>query len=210
MKAIRLIEAGKPLELQEIPVPRIGEKDILVRVRAAGICHSDAHYRAGRSSMGMLPITLGHEVAGEVERTGSQVKTVNPGARVCLHYNISCGDCYYCSTGNDQFCDSVRMIGHHLDGGYAEYIAVPARNAIHLPEEIPFEEGATLMCASATALHALKKGRVKAGETVAVFGVGGLGVRHPTGEVIGRSRGPRNRYQTGQTRTCIQIWSGPC
>jgi propanol-preferring alcohol dehydrogenase len=68
------------------------------------------------------------------------------------------------------------MIGHHLDGGYAEYIAVPARNAIHLPEEISFAEGATLMCASATALHALRKGRVKDGETVAVFGVGGLGL----------------------------------
>jgi propanol-preferring alcohol dehydrogenase len=68
------------------------------------------------------------------------------------------------------------MIGHHVDGGYAEYIAVPARNAIHLPDEIPFEAGATLMCASATALHALRKSRVKAGETVAVFGVGGLGL----------------------------------
>jgi propanol-preferring alcohol dehydrogenase len=68
------------------------------------------------------------------------------------------------------------MIGHHLDGGYAEFIAVPARNVIRLPEEIPFEAGATLMCASATALHALRKGRVKAGETVAVFGVGGLGL----------------------------------
>jgi D-arabinose 1-dehydrogenase-like Zn-dependent alcohol dehydrogenase len=70
MKAIRMIEAGKPLVRQHIPVPSIGETDILVRVRAAGICHSDAHYRAGRSSMGMLPITLGHEVAGEVELIG--------------------------------------------------------------------------------------------------------------------------------------------
>jgi D-arabinose 1-dehydrogenase-like Zn-dependent alcohol dehydrogenase len=68
------------------------------------------------------------------------------------------------------------MIGHHVDGGYAEYVAVPERNAVPLPDEIPFEEGATLMCASATALHALRKARVKAGETVAVFGVGGLGL----------------------------------
>ena len=176
MKAVRMLEAGKPLELQEIPIPSISEKDILVRVRAAGICHSDAHYRAGRSSMGKIPITLGHEVAGEVEWTGSQVKTVNAGDRVALHYNISCGDCYYCSKGNEQFCTTVKMLGHHVDGGYAEYVAVPARNAIPLPEEIPFTAGATLMCASATALHALRKGRVKAGETVAVFGVGGLGL----------------------------------
>ena len=126
--------------------------------------------------MGQLPLTLGHEIAGVVEKTGSQVMNVKIGERVCLHYNISCGSCHYCDSGNDQFCDSVKMLGHHLDGGYAEYVAAPARNAIPLPEEIPFEEGATLMCASATALHALHKGRVKAGETVAVFGVGGLGM----------------------------------
>ena len=176
MKAIRMVKSGRPLELQNIPIPSAGEKDILVKVRAAGICHSDAHYRAGRSAMGQLPITLGHEVAGEIEWIGSQVTTLRAGDRVALHYNISCGDCYYCSTGNEQFCTTVKMLGHHVDGGYAEYVAVPARNAIPLPNEISFEEGATLMCASATALHALRKGRVKAGETVAVFGVGGLGL----------------------------------
>jgi propanol-preferring alcohol dehydrogenase len=176
MKAVRLIELGAPLELQEVPMSVIGEKDILVRVRAAGICHSDAHYRAGRSTMGRLPLTLGHEVAGTVETVGAQVTDVKVGNRVCLHYNISCGDCYYCRIGHEQFCDTVKMIGHHVDGGYAEYIAVPARNAVPLPEEIPFEDGATLMCASATAFHALSKGRVQAGETVAVFGVGGLGI----------------------------------
>ena len=176
MKAIRMMEAGKPLEMQDIPIPSIGEKDILVQVRAAGICHSDAHYRAGKSSMGRLPITLGHEISGIVEQAGSQVNTLKKGDRVALHYNTSCGDCYYCSTGNEQFCTTVKMLGHHVDGGYAEYIAVPARNAIPLPDEISFEEGATLMCASATALHALRKSRVKAGETVAVFGIGGLGL----------------------------------
>ncbi|HUE99949.1 MAG TPA: zinc-binding dehydrogenase [Anaerolineales bacterium] len=176
MKAIRMIEAGKPLELCEIPIPPAGEEDVLVRVRAAGICHSDAHYRAGRSTMGMMPITLGHEVAGEVEWIGVNVRDIKAGERVCLHYNISCGDCYYCRTGNEQFCTTVKMIGHHIDGGYAEYIAVPARNAIALPDEISFEAGATLMCASATALHALRRGRVKAGERVAVFGIGGLGL----------------------------------
>ncbi len=176
MRAVQMIHPGEPLEAREIPIPSISEYDLLVRVRAAGICHSDAHYRAGRSSMGKLPITLGHEIAGEVEWAGSQVGTIKAGDRVALHYNISCGECYYCKNGNEQFCASVQMLGHHVDGGYAEYVVVPARNAILLPEEIPFVEGATLMCASATALHALRKGRVKAGETVAVFGVGGLGL----------------------------------
>ena len=90
MKSVRMIKTGKPLQLQEIPIPNIGEKDVLVRVCAAGICHSDAHYRAGRSSMGMMPITLGHEVAGIVEKIGAQVTNVKAGDRVCLHYNITC------------------------------------------------------------------------------------------------------------------------
>ena len=176
MNAVRMVEPGRPLELQRIPIPSAGEEDVLVRVRAAGICHSDAHYRAGRARMGRMPITLGHEVAGEVEWVGARVTNVKAGDRVCVHYNVSCGDCHYCRTGKEQFCTTVRMIGHHIDGGYAEYIAVPARNALPLPDEIPFEEAATLMCASATAFHALRRGRVKAGETVAVFGVGGLGL----------------------------------
>src|ERR1041385_3754702 len=82
MKAVRMVEVGKPLELQEIPIPSIRQEDILVRIRAAGICHSDAHYRSGKSAMGKLPITLGHEIAGEVESVGSQVTTIKPGERV--------------------------------------------------------------------------------------------------------------------------------
>ena len=176
MKAVQMIGAGQPLELHDVPVPAIGERDILVRVRAAGICHSDVHYRAGRSPVRPLPMTLGHEVAGVVEQIGAQVTSAKVGDRVCLHYNITCGDCYYCSTGNEQFCPQVLMLGHYTSGGYAEYIAVPARNAIALPDEIPFEQGATLMCASATAFHALRKSRLKAGESAAIIGVGGLGM----------------------------------
>lgn len=176
MKAVRLVQVRQPLVNQDVPIPTIQEKDILVRVRAAGICHSDAHYRAGISPVRPLPMTLGHEVAGLVEKIGENVTGIRPGDRVCLHYNLTCGDCYYCSTGNEQFCEKGLMLGHFKDGGYAEYIAVPARNAILLPDEIPFEQGATLMCASATSFHALRKARLKAGERAAIFGVGGLGM----------------------------------
>lgn len=175
MKAVRLTQIHQPLELQEIPVPEIGDKDILVKVKAAGICHSDAHYRAGLSAVGFLPITLGHEVAGVVEKAGKNVTNVKVGNRVALHYLVTCGECYYCNSGNEQFCKHAKMLGHHIDGGYAEYIAVPSKNAVILPDVIPFEQGATLMCASATSFHALVKSRIKAGDTVAVFGVGGLG-----------------------------------
>jgi propanol-preferring alcohol dehydrogenase len=171
-----MVKVGQPLENQELPTPAMGERDILVRVHAAGICHSDVHYRAGRSPVRPLPMTLGHEVAGVVEQVGPQVTGVKQGDRVCLHYNITCGNCYYCSMGSEQFCEKALMLGHYTDGGYAEYIAAPARNAIHLPDEIPFEQGATLMCASATAFHALKKSRIRPGERVAIFGVGGLGL----------------------------------
>jgi 2-desacetyl-2-hydroxyethyl bacteriochlorophyllide A dehydrogenase len=175
MKAVRLIEPGRPLEMQDIPVPAVGSRDVLVRIKAAGICHSDVHYRAGVSPVN-YPLTLGHEVAGVIEQTGPQVGNVQVGDRVCLHYMVTCGDCVYCSRGSEQFCTSGQMLGYHRDGGYAEYIVLPARSAFPLPDEIPFEQGAIMMCSSATSFHALRKGRVKAGESVAVFGVGGLGM----------------------------------
>ena len=175
MRAVRMIEVCAPLQMQEIPVPSAGAGEVLVRVRAAGICHSDAHYRAGRSPVRPLPLTLGHEIAGVVEHVGAGVSTIRAGQRVCLHYLLSCGNCYYCSRGSEQFCTEGSMLGHYANGGYAEYISVPARNVVPLPDEIPFEQGSILMCSSATAFHALRKSRLQAGETVAVFGMGGLG-----------------------------------
>jgi D-arabinose 1-dehydrogenase-like Zn-dependent alcohol dehydrogenase len=176
MKAVRLVELGRPLEMQDVAVPGVGAKDVLVRIKAAGICHSDVHYRAGTSPPPSLPITLSHEIAGVVEQAGAEVSNVKVGDRVCIHYMVTCGDCIYCSRGSEQFCTSGAMIGKHRDGGFAEYIGVPARNAFPLPEEIPFEQGAIMMCSSATSFHALYKGRLKPGESVAVFGVGGLGM----------------------------------
>jgi 2-desacetyl-2-hydroxyethyl bacteriochlorophyllide A dehydrogenase len=176
MKAVRLVNIAQPLQNQEIPIPQPEDYEVLVRVRAAGICHSDAHYRAGRSTMGPLPITLGHEIAGVIEHAGPKVTRVGVGDRVCLHYLLSCGDCFHCSAGSEQFCARGSMLGHFTDGGYAEYIAVPERNAVLLPEGIPYEQGAILMCSSATSFHALRKSRIKSGETVAVFGIGGLGI----------------------------------
>jgi D-arabinose 1-dehydrogenase-like Zn-dependent alcohol dehydrogenase len=175
MRAIRLTEPGRELAMMEMPVPAVGPADVLVRVKAAGICHSDAHYRAGRSRVEPLPLTLGHEVAGVVEGTGSMVEQFGEGDRVCLHYLATCGECDYCRGGNEQFCAAGRMMGKHRDGGYAEFVLMPARNVFPLPDEIPFSQGAVMMCSAATSLHALRKGRLKAGETVAVFGMGGLG-----------------------------------
>jgi len=191
MRAVRLVQPGRPLELFDLPEPTVGAGDVLVRVRAAGICHSDVHYRAGRSPVYPLPMTLGHEVAGEVAQVGPGVRRLKVGDRVVLHYLVTCASCQYCVSGNEQFCAEGKMLGHYVDGGYAEWIAVPERNAILLPAEISFEAGATLMCASATALHALRKGRLQGGETLAIVGVGGLGL---SAVQLGRALGAREVY----------------
>lgn len=176
MRAIRLVALGSLLEEEEIEAPVVGPGDVLIRIKAAGICHSDAHYRAGVSPVADLPLTLGHEVSGIVERTGAAVSAFAEGDRVCVHYLVTCGQCAFCEAGTEQFCPTGQMIGKHRDGGYAEFIAVPERSVFPLPDEIPFEQGSILMCSSATSLHALNKTRLRPGETVAVFGIGGLGI----------------------------------
>ena len=175
MRAVQLVRIGKPLQEVELSVPKIGPSDVLIRIAAAGICHSDEHYRAGISNIDHLPVTLGHEVAGTVEKVGGEVANLAPGDRVCVHYLVHCGHCHFCTAGLEQFCCTVQMIGKHRDGGYAEFIRVPGKNAFALPDEISFEIGAIMMCSSATAFHALNKARLKSGESVAIFGLGGLG-----------------------------------
>lgn len=175
MKAVRLVQPGRPLELHDVPLPTPGPTDVVVRVKAAGICHSDAHYRAGKSRVHPLPMTLGHEVAGVIEEAGRDVKHLKLGDRVCLHYLATCGGCGFCLQGEEQFCPTGQMIGKYRDGGFAEFILMPARSVFKLPPEIPFQHGAIMMCSSATSLHALNKARLRPGESVAVFGAGGLG-----------------------------------
>jgi 2-desacetyl-2-hydroxyethyl bacteriochlorophyllide A dehydrogenase len=175
MKAIRLQRPGEALVNESIAVPVPGPHDVLLRVRAAGICHSDAHYRAGTAPT-RLPCTLGHEVSGVIEDCGGRVTDFTVGDRVCLNYLVTCGECAYCRDGQEQFCIHGEMIGKHRDGGFAEFICVPARGVLRLPDRIPFEHGAVLMCSSATALHSLNQARVAREDTVAVFGAGGLGM----------------------------------
>jgi D-arabinose 1-dehydrogenase-like Zn-dependent alcohol dehydrogenase len=175
MRAVRLTQLGTPLEEAEVKRPKLGPSDVLIRVAACGICHSDEHYRAGISRIDCLPVTLGHEIAGWIEKVGTDIKHLAPGDRVCVHYLAHCGTCEFCLRGLEQFCRTVQMIGKHRDGGYADFVKVPGRNAFMLPDQIPFEIGAIMMCSSATVLHALNKARLKQGESIAIFGFGGLG-----------------------------------
>jgi propanol-preferring alcohol dehydrogenase len=200
-RAVRLAAPGLPLEDAVLEASAPGPGEILVRVKAAGICHSDAHYRSGVGST-RHPLTLGHEVAGIVESVGAGVAVPRVGDRVCLHYLVTCGECPDCRAGREQFCTTGAMIGKDRDGGYAEFIRVPARNAHPLPAEIPFEQGAILMCSSATALHALRKARVVPGETVAVYGVGGLGI---SAVQLARALGARAVYAVDVNRSKLAL-----
>ena len=175
MRAIRLLEPGKPLKMKgnrysparsgRCVHPRRGGGDLPFG------CALPFRHDQNWPSAGML----GHEIAGIVEEIGSRVSTCKVGDRVCVHYLVSCGQCHQCHRGGRQFCRSGQMIGKHRDGGMAEYICVPERSAVRLPVEIPIDHGAVMMCSSSTSLHALRKARVQGGETVAIFGIGGLG-----------------------------------
>lgn len=176
MQAVQIVELGKPLQLRNVALPEPAPEEIRVKVEAAGICHSDAHYRAGTASVARLPMTPGHEIAGHIDKLGSSVTGLTIGDRVALHYLVTCGRCEYCARGLEQFCRSGRMLGKHVDGGYAEYVVAPARNAIPISDKVSAAAAAIMMCSSATAFHALRKARLLAGERVAVFGAGGLGM----------------------------------
>ena len=176
MKAFRFYAANKPLKLEDVPVPEPRENEVLIKIKASGICGSDINYKKGKAAPYTIPITLGHEISGTVEKVGEGVRSLDVGERVVVHYIISCGRCKQCMQGNDNRCRKRISIGAHIDGGFAEYIAVPARNAFRLPEEIPFEQGAIIGCAVSTAFHALRVGELQPGDTVAVFGLGGVGM----------------------------------
>jgi 2-desacetyl-2-hydroxyethyl bacteriochlorophyllide A dehydrogenase len=166
MHAVRLTRPDAPLVDETLADPRAGDGEVLIDIRAAGICHSDAHYRAGRGTTA-LPLTLGHEIAGVVVGTGE---------RVAVHYLVACGSCDACRTYGEQFCVRGAMIGKDRDGGYAEGIVVPARNAVPIPDSVSFEHAAVMMCSTATTWHALRLSRVQKGESLAILGFGGLGI----------------------------------
>ncbi len=174
MRAIQLTHVRRPLAAMTLPDLEPGPGEVRVRIKACGICHSDAHYRQGFGTLA-LPRTPGHEVAGVIERRGPGVELAE-GTRVALHYLISCGACDRCLGPGEQFCRRGEMIGKDRDGGYAEAIVVPARNAVPVPDNVPLEHAAVMMCSTATAFHALRLAGMRAGDRVAFLGFGGLGV----------------------------------
>jgi propanol-preferring alcohol dehydrogenase len=184
-----MVDVGKPMQLVDVPAPEIregNEKDenqVIVRVKACGLCGTDRHHLEGTASVARLPMILGHEIAGVVEAVGGAVSTgrlsspiFEPGDRVTVNNVISCGECHACLRGRANFCEEGLMFGRHVDGGLAEFVKVPVRNLVRLPDDISFDVGAVLGCAAATAYHALNIGHVAVSDCVVVWGTGGVGL----------------------------------
>jgi len=176
MRAALFYEQEKPLSIEEVEKPEIGDTEVLIAVKACGICGSDIHIIHGETPVGKKPIILGHEISGIVEERGSKVDNVKIGDRVCVDSIIFCGMCKNCMSGKDNICKYWRLYGIHTDGGLAEYVKVRDVNCIRLPENVSFEEGAIITDAVATAYHAVKLANIQVGDIVVIYGCGGLGI----------------------------------
>ncbi len=178
MRAAVFREAGTPLTVEEIPTPEPGPGEALVRVAGCGMCHTDLHYLDhGVKPFKAPPLVLGHEIAGTVAATGAGVTTRRAGDRVLIPSVYGCGRCQFCRRGRENLCVDMVMLGNNIDGGYAEYVAVPASELIPVPASLPLEQASVVADALSTPFHAVRnRARVRVGETVVVVGCGGVGL----------------------------------
>ena len=177
MRAAVLHPGAKELKVQDWLTPEPGAGEVLVRVAACGLCRTDLHYLHGLPTAKAPPIVLGHEVSGTVEAVGAGVEGFDRGARVLLPPVLPCGTCEPCRRGRGNVCARMVMLGNHRDGGFADFIAVPANCAFPLPPNLPLEESSVISDAGSTAYHAVvNRGRVAPGEWVAILGCGGVGL----------------------------------
>jgi len=171
LKRIAKVEE-KPLELMDLPIPEPKEGEILVKVSACGVCHTELDEIEGRRKP-KLPVILGHEVVGRVEKFGPYTKRFKEGDRIGVAWIYSaCGNCYFCKKGNENLCDKFKGTGCDADGGYAEYMVVPEDFAYPIPEGFTDLEAAPLLCAGAIGWRALKLTGLEDGETIGLYGFG--------------------------------------
>ena len=180
MKAALLHEFGKPLTIEDVPIPVPQDDEVLVKVEASGVCHSDLHMAKGdwpdTAKKMVWPAILGHEAVGRVVDRGKDAAQVAIGARVGVGWLYStCGDCIHCREGAENVCLNRKVTGIAAPGGFAEFIRMKASYCVPVPDEIPAEEAAPYFCAGLTVFHACRNAGLQAGQEVAIFGVGGLG-----------------------------------
>lgn len=179
MKAL-VLEAYNRLVYQDVPEPEIGPLDVLVQVKATGICGSDIHGMDGSSGRRIPPLIMGHESAGVVAALGEQVTEWQIGDRVTFDSTIYCGECYFCQRGEINLCDNRKVLGvspgeYRQHGAFAEYVAVPQRIVYAVPDELTFEEAAFVEPVS-IAVHAVNRASIQPDDSAVVIGAGMIGL----------------------------------
>src|SRR6202789_551133 len=180
MKAAVLHEFKTPLRLEEVDKPTVDAEEVLIEVEVCGVCHSDLHVAEGDwqqfARIVKKPLILGHEIVGRVVERGAAVQDVEVGERVGVPWvHWTCGQCEFCLEGNENLCTKQRITGVMVDGGYAQFVKAPASHVLKIPDALSSEQAAPLLCAGVTVHRALKQARLRAGQRLAVFGIGGLG-----------------------------------
>jgi len=178
MKAAIFYGPNQKLRIEEVSEPVPSDNEVVVKVVACGLCHTDLHYiDHGVPTFKKPPLILGHEPAGIVYKVGRGVRNLKEGDRVLIPAVFSCGSCRACRTGRENICDTMVMLGNNIDGGYAENVVVPAKDLAIVPEDIPLSEIAVVADAVSTPFHAVvNRAKVKAGDVISVFGCGGVGI----------------------------------
>ena len=179
MKALLLTDY-RQLQVTDLPTPEIGPEEVLVRVRACGICGSDVHGYDGSSGRRIPPLVMGHEAAGTVERVGENVTRFKEGDRVTFDSTVYCGKCFYCRRGDINLCDNRNVLGvscgdYRRNGAFAEFVAVPQHIVYTLPDSFPFEQAALIESVS-IAFHAVGRTPLRLGDTAVVVGTGMIGL----------------------------------
>ncbi len=168
-----LRKTRNPLKLQDLPIPEIGEDEILLKVSACGVCHTEIDEIEGRTQPRKFPIVLGHQIVGRVVKKGREVSNLKEGDRVGVGWiGSSCGKCKFCKEGLENLCDYFVATGRDIDGGYAEYTKVKGDFAFRIPESFSDEEAAPLLCAGAIGYRALKLTGMKDGDSLGLIGFG--------------------------------------
>ena len=184
MKAAVLHSFKTPLSLEEVARPEAGADEVLIEVEVCGVCHSDLHVADGDwtqlAGIVKKPLILGHEIVGRVVERGGAVSSIEGSIQVGDRVGVpwvqwTCGQCELCRDGNENLCARQRITGVMVDGGYAEYAKAPASHVVKIPETLASEQAAPLLCAGVTVHRALKQAKIRAGQRLAIFGVGGLG-----------------------------------
>ena len=177
MKAAVVHAYGQPLRLEEVSVPRPGPGQIVVRIAASGVCHTDLHAAEGDWPVRPpLPFIPGHEGVGTVAAVGAGVTRVREGDRVGVPWlYTACGHCEHCTTGWETLCTAQQNTGYSVNGGYAEYVLADPDYVGHLPDTVPFADIAPILCAGVTVYKGLKETEARPGQWVVVSGIGGLG-----------------------------------